>query len=136
MTLKIPYHDINLEPFMSRSPDFNRKNERIPTERSLKSQVLATIPLTDQEKLFHIRICDPAERQNFSFLPGQFPRTLRTEGRPGYRDAAQVRGGGLCRNPRALWYPLSHAGNERRQCALDRRWLRYCPSPVTHILGK
>jgi sulfhydrogenase subunit gamma (sulfur reductase) len=72
MTLKIPHHDINLEPFMCRPPDFNLKYERIPTERSLKSQVVAAIPLTDQEKLFHIRICDPAVRANFSFLPGQF----------------------------------------------------------------
>lgn len=72
MILKIPHHDINLEAFMSRSPDFNRKFERIQTERTFKSQVIAAIPLTDQEKLFHIRICDPAERQNFSFLPGQF----------------------------------------------------------------
>jgi NAD(P)H-flavin reductase len=72
MTLKIPHHDINLEPFMSRPPDFNRKYERIPTEKSFKSQVLAAIPLTEQEKLFHIRICDPAERESFSFLPGQF----------------------------------------------------------------
>ena len=53
MTLKIPTHDINLEPFMSVAPDFNRKFERIPTERSFKSQVLATIPLTENEKLFH-----------------------------------------------------------------------------------
>jgi len=72
MTFKIPHHDINLEPFMSRPPDFNRKFERIPTERNFKSQVVAAIPLTDQEKLFHIRICDPDERANFSFLPGQF----------------------------------------------------------------
>jgi NAD(P)H-flavin reductase len=72
MSLKIPQHDINLEPFMSRSPDFNRKSMRMQTERSFKSQILASIPLTDQEKLFHIRICDPAERKNFTFLPGQF----------------------------------------------------------------
>jgi NAD(P)H-flavin reductase len=72
MTLKIPHHDINREAFMSRPPDFNRKFQRIPTERSFKSQILATIPLTDQEKLFHIRICNPAQRDSFSFLPGQF----------------------------------------------------------------
>ena len=57
---------------MSKAPDFNRKHERIQTERSFKSQVLATIPLTEQEKLFHIQICDPAIRETFSFLPGQF----------------------------------------------------------------
>lgn len=72
MTFKIPHHDINLEPFMSRAPDFNQKYARIQTERSFKAQVLATIPLTEQEKLFHIRLCDRAERENFSFLPGQF----------------------------------------------------------------
>jgi NAD(P)H-flavin reductase len=72
MSLKIPLHDINLEPFMSRPPDFNRKSLRMQTERSFKSQILAAIPLTDQEKLFHIRICDPNERRNFTFLPGQF----------------------------------------------------------------
>ncbi len=70
--LRIPQHDINLEPFMSRPPDFNRKFERIQTERTFKSQVIAAIPLTDQEKLLHIRICDPVERRTFSFLPGQF----------------------------------------------------------------
>jgi NAD(P)H-flavin reductase len=72
MSLKIPRRDINLEPFMTKSPDFNRKSALMQTERSFKSKVLATIPLTDQEKLFHVRICDPGERQNFSFLPGQF----------------------------------------------------------------
>jgi len=72
MSLKIPQHDINLEPYMSISPDFNRKSTRMHVERSFKSQILAAIPLTDQEKLFHIRICDPKERENFTFLPGQF----------------------------------------------------------------
>lgn len=72
MMLKIPHHDINLEPFMSRPPDFNQKFERIQTERTFKSQVIAAIPLTEQEKLLHVRICNPVERRNFSFLPGQF----------------------------------------------------------------
>lgn len=72
MSVKIPQHDINLEPSMSRSPDFNRKTARMQTERSFKSRVLAAIPLTDHEKLFHIRLCDPSERENFTFLPGQF----------------------------------------------------------------
>ena len=72
MNLKIPRHDINLEPTMSKSPDFNRRSRRMQTERSFKSQIIAAIPLTDQETLFHIRICDPSERENFSFLPGQF----------------------------------------------------------------
>jgi len=72
MSLKIPHHDINLEPYMSIPPNFNRKSTRMQTERTFKSQVLAVIPYTAQEKLFHIRICDPKERENFTFLPGQF----------------------------------------------------------------
>jgi len=72
MKLKIPFHDINLEPYMATHPDFNRKSARMQTERSFKTQIIAAIPLTDQEKLFHIRICDPTERANFSFQPGQF----------------------------------------------------------------
>ena len=72
MSLKIPHQDINLEPFMSRPPDFNRKTILKQTERSHKSRIIAAIPLTDQEKLFHIRISDPVERANFSYLPGQF----------------------------------------------------------------
>jgi NAD(P)H-flavin reductase len=72
MTIKIPQHDINLEPYMSRKPDFNLKSARMQTERSFKSQIIAAIPLTEHEKLFHIRICDPGERENFAFLPGQF----------------------------------------------------------------
>jgi len=70
--LKIPHHDINLEPDMARPPDFNRRAARMQTERTYKSRVLAAIPLTEHEKLFHIRILDPLERQNFQFLPGQF----------------------------------------------------------------
>jgi len=56
MSLKIPQHDINLEPFMSRPPDFNRKSILMQTETSFKSDIFNIIPLTAQEKLFHIRI--------------------------------------------------------------------------------
>ena len=72
MNLKISQHDINLEPFMSKPPDFNRKSILMQTERSFKSEIINIIPLTSQEKLFHIKILDPCEREQFSFLPGQF----------------------------------------------------------------
>jgi len=72
MSLKIPQHDINLEPFMSRPPDFNRKSILMQTEQSFKSEIFNIIPLTAWEKLFDIRICDPYEREQFTFLPGQF----------------------------------------------------------------
>lgn len=72
MSPKIPQHDINLEPFMSRPPDFNRKSILMQTEQSFKSEIFNIISLTALEKLFHIRICDPYEREKFAFLPGQF----------------------------------------------------------------
>jgi len=72
MSPKIPQHDINLEPFMSRPPDFNRKSILMQTEQTFKSEIFNIIPLTALEKLFHIRICDPYEREQFTFLPGQF----------------------------------------------------------------
>ena len=72
MSLTIPHHDINLEPSMSKPPDFNRQSILMHTERGFKSEVVSIIPLTAQEKLFHIRICDRCERENFAFLPGQF----------------------------------------------------------------
>ena len=72
MSTKIIQHDINLEPFMSKSPDFNRKSILMQTERSFKSEIVNIITLTALEKLFHIRIADHFERENFSFLPGQF----------------------------------------------------------------
>ncbi len=72
MSLKIPRYDINLEPSMSKHPDFNRKSILMHTQSGFKSEIIAIVPLTAHEKLFHIRICDPCERENFAFLPGQF----------------------------------------------------------------
>jgi NAD(P)H-flavin reductase len=72
MTFKIPHYDINMEPFMSEAPDFNRKSKLLQTERAHRSRVLATIPLTKDEKLFQIQIIDPEVRKNFHFEPGQF----------------------------------------------------------------
>ncbi len=72
MTLKIPRHDINREPFMTQSPDFNRKSQLLQTEHDYKARIIATIPLTSEEKLFQVRILDPNVRERFSFLPGQF----------------------------------------------------------------
>lgn len=72
MIFKIPRYDINLEPFMSEAPDFNRKSKLMQTERVHKARVLAALPLTADEKLFQIQIIDPKIRQKFTFLPGQF----------------------------------------------------------------
>jgi NAD(P)H-flavin reductase len=41
-------------------------------DKPLKAEIINVIRLTEMEKLFHIRIIDDKERENFSFLPGQF----------------------------------------------------------------
>jgi NAD(P)H-flavin reductase len=72
MNLKIPQYDINLEPFMVGPPDFNRQSALMQTEKGFKSEVVNIVKLTAIEKLFQIRISEPCERENFTFLPGQF----------------------------------------------------------------
>jgi hypothetical protein len=72
MNIKIPEYDINLEPFMTRPPDFNNKSVLMQTEKGFKSEVINIVKLTAQEKLFQIRILDSYERKKFAFLPGQF----------------------------------------------------------------
>jgi NAD(P)H-flavin reductase len=57
---------------MTEVPDFNRKSKLMQTERVHKARIIATIPLTQDEKLFQIQILDSAEREKFTFLPGQF----------------------------------------------------------------
>ena len=72
MTFKIPKQDINLKPFMNRPPDYNLKHETMRTDRVYKCEVINIIELTEHEKLFHLKIIDPAERAIFHFRPGQF----------------------------------------------------------------
>jgi len=72
MKFQIPRQDINLEPFMTQPPQFNRKTIIMKTYRVYKSKITNIISLTNQEKLFQIRILDPRERNLFKFRPGQF----------------------------------------------------------------
>jgi sulfhydrogenase subunit gamma (sulfur reductase) len=41
-------------------------------DRFFKAEIVAVIPLTKKEKLFHLRFVDDEERERFCFLPGQF----------------------------------------------------------------
>lgn len=66
-----PY-DISLETDMLEPVDFNRRSRITHVDRSFKAEILNVIRLTEMEKLFQIRILDSAERERFSFLPGQF----------------------------------------------------------------
>ena len=52
--------------------DFNQWSRLKPVSQVFKAEITNSIRLTDTEKLFHVRIIDNAERERFSFLPGQF----------------------------------------------------------------
>ena len=78
----IPPQDINREDFASSVPDFNRRSEIMRTDFGYKCMVTNIVVLTEQERLFQLRIIDPMERTLFRFRPGQF---LMLE-LPGYGD--------------------------------------------------
>jgi sulfhydrogenase subunit gamma (sulfur reductase) len=72
MTSLLPPYDITREEELLKLPDFKRKNVLQHTDRVFKAEIASVSRLTATEKLFHIRIIDGAERERFSFLPGQF----------------------------------------------------------------
>ena len=82
MRFVIPRQEINRENFASSSPDFNRRSDLMKTDMGYKCAVTNIVHLTDQERLFQLRIIDPVERALFRFRPGQF---LMLE-LPGYGD--------------------------------------------------
>jgi len=72
MRFRIPPQDINRERFATDTPDFHRRSEVMRTDRGYHCRITNIVPLTEQEKLFQLRIIDPVERSIFRFLPGQF----------------------------------------------------------------
>jgi NAD(P)H-flavin reductase len=72
MSYRIPKEDINLEPFMVKPPQYNRKTIVMKTDQVYKCEITNIIELTPMEKLFHLKILDPAERELFYFRAGQF----------------------------------------------------------------
>jgi sulfhydrogenase subunit gamma (sulfur reductase) len=70
-TLILPY-DVSQEAEMLEPLDFNRRSRLKHVDRTFKAEILNVIRLTEMEKLFQIRLLDPAERERFTFLPGQF----------------------------------------------------------------
>ena len=68
----IPPQDINRDAFASSIPDFNRRLEIMQTDMGYKCTITNIIRLTEQEKLFQLRIIDNRERNIFRFKPGQF----------------------------------------------------------------
>jgi len=65
-------HDITAEADFQHALDFNRLSRLQHVDRTFKAEITNIIRLTAAEKLFHLRIIDPADRQRFTFLPGQF----------------------------------------------------------------
>ncbi len=72
MRFTIPSQDINREPFAENVPDFHFRSSVMQTERGYKCRITNIVHLTEQEKLFQLRILDPDERNLFRFRPGQF----------------------------------------------------------------
>ena len=66
-----PY-DITQEVDMRQPLDFNRRSRLKHVDKVFKAEITNVIPLTEMEKLFHIRILNKEERDRFSFQPGQF----------------------------------------------------------------
>lgn len=70
-TLFHPYY-ITQEAEMTQPLDYNRRSRLKHVDQVFRSEIINVIPVTDMEKLFQLRILDEAERERFSFLPGQF----------------------------------------------------------------
>ena len=65
-------YDVRRESEMSQALDYNDRAGLKPVAKVFKAEITNTIRLTEMEKLFHLRILDDADRERFSFLPGQF----------------------------------------------------------------
>ena len=65
-------YDVRREAEMIRSLDFNDRASLKPVAKVFKAEITNVIRLTAMEKLFHLRIIDDADRERFTFLPGQF----------------------------------------------------------------
>ncbi|MBN2137516.1 MAG: FAD/NAD(P)-binding protein [Sedimentisphaerales bacterium] len=72
MDYKVPKQDINTDPLLSKSPDFNRKSAVMKTDKVYKCEIINIVELTEFEKLFRLKIADRTERELFDFRPGQF----------------------------------------------------------------
>ncbi|MFC2075539.1 FAD/NAD(P)-binding protein [candidate division KSB1 bacterium] len=72
MTIKLDPYVVTQEPDMQLPHHFRNPARLRHVDKPLKAEVINVIRLTEMEKLFHVRIVDDKERENFSFRPGQF----------------------------------------------------------------
>lgn len=72
MTVTIHPYDVRKDIEILEPLDFRRRSRLQHVYRLIKAEITNVVSLTENEKLFNIRIVDPAERERFTFLPGQF----------------------------------------------------------------
>ena len=72
MTAVLHPYFVTEENDMREPLDFNRRSRLKDVDQTFKAEITNVIALTSREKLFHVRLLDPAERERFSFRPGQF----------------------------------------------------------------
>jgi NAD(P)H-flavin reductase len=66
-----PYH-VTEERDMLEPLDFNRRSRLKHVHETFRAEITNIIPLTETDKLFHIRLSDRTEQERFTFRPGQF----------------------------------------------------------------
>lgn len=71
-TFALDRYDITQDLDIQQPLDFTRTSQLKHVDKTFKVEVTNVVPLTANEKLFHLRIVDPNERKRFTYLPGQF----------------------------------------------------------------
>jgi sulfhydrogenase subunit gamma (sulfur reductase) len=82
MSIVFHPYDVRQEFEVQEPLDFNHRSRLQHVDRLFRAELTNIVDLTEHEKLFHVRILDPVERERFSFLPGQFVMV----GLPGYGE--------------------------------------------------
>jgi len=72
MSVVLHPYDVRKELEIQKPLDFKNRSQLKHVDQVFKATITNVVKLTEQEKLFHIRISDEGERERFSFLPGQF----------------------------------------------------------------
>jgi len=72
MSIEFQRYQVTRDAEMLQPLDFNQRSKLKDVDKTFRAEITNVIRLTEMEKLFQIRIVDDAERQRFTFQPGQF----------------------------------------------------------------
>jgi sulfhydrogenase subunit gamma (sulfur reductase) len=72
MSIFLPRYDVTQHSEINLPLDFKRRAVLKHVDKTFKAEIINVIRLTEMEKLFQLRIIDEADRDRFTFLPGQF----------------------------------------------------------------